>query len=1182
MDADRDAEEMKPFLAKSDNIARTVIVKPHKGSLRNVNRELGRLKAMGNWTVKTSKSMADITANGSSDKKEKEKRITGSKSSEWVEMSGDQGHNLSANGDSSNQQQSRFHVAKVSDASKNHGNGDEDDYGSQDDGAMSPAVQRTVGHNTNSYYDTKNLKSLRYYTREALPRADHYRNILSVHGHMNRPTMDELHGGGTLPSETNKSKHQTQQPVEEATNDLAFKFGWIQGVFVRCLLNIWGVMLFLRLSWVVANAGIGNASMIIILASCVTTITSLSMSAICTNGEVKGGGTYYMISRSLGPEVGGSIGLIFSLANAVAIAMYTVGFAETLQEVLAMNGFEMTGTKLNDVRIIGCVTVCLLLGVALIGTEWESKAQVILLIVLLLAMLDFLVGSVIPPTDLQVSRGYLGWNSTLIVENFSPDFRNNQGFFSVFAVFFPAATGILAGANISGDLKDPQHAIPLGTLLAIGVTTASYLLFAFVVGATVSREANGSDKYFANLTEFGFTTREQAIGAVLNCSSSNVNGTVKYDCAYGSHNFVQVMELVSAWGPIIYAGIFAATLSSALASLVSAPKVFQALCKDKLFPYIDYFAVGTGKTNEPRRGYFLAFGIAVGCCIIGELNLIAPIISNFFLAAYCLINFSCFHASFAKSLGFRPSFKYYNMWASLAGAVLCLLVMFIMDWVTALITFLIILGLYIFVLYRKPDVNWGSSTQAQTYRSAIQTVYKLNLLPSHVKNYRPQALVLTGCPSTRPALVDFAYSITKGIGMIVCGHAVQGTLSNRARNAIHAQGNEWLQKRKIKGFFNLVEEETFSRGVRSMFQSIGIGKLRPNLVVMGYKQNWTTCDKDEMLDYFQVIHETFDRHLSLAIIRVPEGLDHATYEPVNGVSSDKAQGGVLNNSFVSIEVLPKSDSEANFDNVKRVSRAGSTSSRESSPPPTPMLGRLSKSQGIYNVSQDPSGIEVHRDIPKDVLMTVNQFQRKQKKGTIDVWWLYDDGGLTMLVPFILSTRNQWSGCRLRVFALANKKNELDREQRNMAALLSKFRIDYSDVTVIPDVVKQPQQASKDAFSEIIAKFREKSVADELSAGDGTGSAAGSGNNDEENKNPWIISESEELSLKDKTHRHLRLKELLNQYSRDASLVVMTLPMPRKGTVSAPLYMGWIEHLTRNMPPFLLIRGNQESVLTYYS
>ena len=339
----------------------------------------------------------------------------------------------------------------------------------------------------------------------------------------------------------------------------------------------------------------------------------------------------------------------------------------------------------------------------------------------------------------------------LLAENFKTDFRDGENFFSVFSVYFPAATGILAGANISGDLKDPQQSIPLGTLLAIFITTLAYVLVSFLSGALVLRDANGLHILHANASfdatidfirylRFPFPDHSfmwrflSPPHPPLTCRNCTIMPGNK--CAYGLHNNNQIIEMISPFGPLIYAGIFAASLSSALASLVSAPKVFQALCKDKLFPYIEYFAAGHGKNNEPRRGYMLAFVVAIGCCIIGDLNLIAPIISNFFLAAYCLVNFSCFHASFAKSLGFRPSFRYYNLWVSMMGAVLCIVVMFMTNWPAALVTFLIIVALYLWVKHRKPDVNWGSSTQAQTYRSAIHSVYKLSLLPDHVKNYR--------------------------------------------------------------------------------------------------------------------------------------------------------------------------------------------------------------------------------------------------------------------------------------------------------------------------------------------------------------------------------------------------------------------------------------------------------------
>lgn len=272
----------------------------------------------------------------------------------------------------------------------------------------------------------------------------------------------------------------------------------------------------------------------------------------------------------------------------------------------------------------------------------------------------------------------------------NPAYRE-EDFFSVFSVYFPAATGILAGANISGDLKNPSHSIPLGTFLAIIITTISYVGFLFIVAANVVRDANGVVELVNH------PGVKDVTHAIRNCSLAP-----SHSCQYGTMNNFQIIELMSWFGPIIYAGIFAATLSSALASLVSAPKVFQALCNDQLYPYIGYFGKGSGINNEPRRGYLLTFVIAFACCLIGELNAIAPIISNFFLAAYCLINFSCFHASFAKSPGFRPGFKYYSKWFALMGSILCLGVMFITSWFTALLTFVIILALYIWVLHRQP------------------------------------------------------------------------------------------------------------------------------------------------------------------------------------------------------------------------------------------------------------------------------------------------------------------------------------------------------------------------------------------------------------------------------------------------------------------------------------------------
>ncbi|MGH0134418.1 UNVERIFIED_CONTAM: hypothetical protein FKN15_030692 [Acipenser sinensis] len=599
----------------------------------------------------------------------------------------------------------------------------------------------------------------------------------------------------------------------------------------------------------------------------VTTLTGLSMSAICTNGVVRGGGAYYLISRSLGPEFGGSIGLIFAFANAVAVAMYVVGFAETVVDLLKESDALMVDVT-NDIRIVGCITVVLLLGISLAGMEWEAKAQVLLLVILLVAIFNFFVGSVIPTNEEKKARGFYNYDGAIFAENFGPDFRDGEGLFSVFAIFFPAATGILAGANISGDLEDPQVAIPKGTMLAIFITTITYLAVGICVSATVVRDATGS----LNDT----ITPGMACNGSAACSLGYDFSSCKTEhCDFGLMNNFQVMSMVSGFGPLITAGIFSATLSSALASLVSAPKVFQALCKDNIYKALHFFAKGHGKNNEPLRGYVLTFIIAVAFILIAELNTIAPIISNFFLASYALINFSCFHASYAKSPGWRPAYKYYNMWVSLFGAMLCCGVMFVINWWAALITYAIEILLYIYVTVKKPDVNWGSSSQAITFVNALNDALVLTAVDDHVKNFRPQCIVLTGDPKTRPALLDIAHSFTKNYGLCITSKVFVGPRIQTVKemNSSMEKNQTWLNSKKRKAFYAAVACDNFREGVRSLLQASGVGRMRPNTLVIGFKKDWRDSRPKDIENYVGVLHDSFDFEYGVVMVRISQGFD---------------------------------------------------------------------------------------------------------------------------------------------------------------------------------------------------------------------------------------------------------------------------------------------------------------------
>uniref|UniRef100_A0A4W6G910 Solute carrier family 12 member 2 n=1 Tax=Lates calcarifer TaxID=8187 RepID=A0A4W6G910_LATCA len=1001
---------------------------------------------------------------------------------------------------------------------------------------------------TNTYY----LRTFGHNTIDAVPNIDFYRQTAAPLGEkLIRPTLSELHDElDKEPFEDGFANGDELTPAEEAAAKEAaeskgvVKFGWIKGVLVRCMLNIWGVMLFIRMSWIVGQAGIVLSCVIVAMATVVTTITGLSTSAIATNGFVRGGGAYYLISRSLGPEFGGSIGLIFAFANAVAVAMYVVGFAETVVELLAGVDAIMTD-QINDIRIVGTITVIVLLGISVAGMEWEAKAQIFLLVVLITAIVNFFIGTFIPSKSKE-SVGFFGYDGAIMWENMGPDFRG-ESFFSVFAIFFPAATGILAGANISGDLADPQLAIPRGTLLAILITGIVYLGVAISTGSCIVRDATGNVNDTLSAQFMNCTDAACKFGYDFSACKSE-----KGSCKYGLHNDFQVMSLVSGFGPIISAGIFSATLSSALASLVSAPKVFQALCKDNIYPGLGMFAKGYGKNNEPLRGYILTFGIALAFILIAELNTIAPIISNFFLASYALINFSVFHASLANSPGWRPSFIYYNMWVSLAGAILCCVVMFVINWWAALLTNVIVLGLYIYVSYKKPDVNWGSSTQALTYHQALTHTLHLSGVEDHIKNFSSEP----GSGFLKKILSYIESGLMAGHTKTYYKHCNLATDQSRYQR--------WLLKNETKAFYTPVFSEDMRQGTQYLLQAAGLGRLKPNTLVLGFKNDWRDGDMMNVETYISMIHDAFDFQFGAVILRLKEGLDVSHIQGQDELLSSQEKSSGMKDVIVSIDTSKDSDADSSKPSSKATSLQNSPAIQkddddDGKATTQPLLKKDKRSPTVpLNVSD------------QRLLEASQQFQRKQGKGTVDVWWLFDDGGLTLLIPYLLTNKKRWKDCKIRVF-IGGKINRIDHDRRAMATLLSKFRIDFSDITVLGDINTKPKKEHMVAFEEMIEPYRLKEDDMEQEAAERL-----------KNSEPWRITDNELELYRAKTNRQIRLNELLKEHSSTANLIVMSLPLARKGAVSSALYMAWLEALSKDLPPILLVRGNHQSVLTFYS
>ena len=428
------------------------------------------------------------------------------------------------------------------------------------------------------------------------------------------------------------------------------KFGMWDGVFARCLLNIFGVIMFLRVPWLIAYAGFWQTLAVMLVSVSITTISSLSLSAICTNGEIKGGGAYYLISRALGPEFGGAIGIMFYIGNAIGVAMYHIGFAETVVAMAGGSGRTIIAEGW-DSRLIALIALAIVQIVCVTSIALVVKVQLGLLALLVVSLITFFAGCFMEHPELQGFAGPVGSASSRFQDNLYPDYQREQvyagnvtcphpidpvnkpgnwtaissladldgtvNFGVALGIFFPAVTGIMAGANISGDLKDPSSAIPFGTNLSIAVSTVVYIMLSVFVALVSVRSVPGI-----------------------------ITGD---DCPFGGtfHDYI-IMARIAAWPPIVYAGIFASTISSGIASLVGAPRILQAVAADKIFPGTGWLAKTFGPNEEPIAGYVFTCAIAVFSIIALDLNTVAPLITNFFMCSYALTNFACFMADLSR------------------------------------------------------------------------------------------------------------------------------------------------------------------------------------------------------------------------------------------------------------------------------------------------------------------------------------------------------------------------------------------------------------------------------------------------------------------------------------------------------------------------------------------------------
>jgi amino acid transporter len=459
-----------------------------------------------------------------------------------------------------------------------------------------------------------------------------------------------------------------QEQVEQRESTVQQKYGTFAGVFVPTLLTILGVILFLRQGWVIGNAGLIGGWLIVTLAFLIVTFTALSMSCITTNIRIKAGGAYSIISQSLGLEVGGSVGVPLYLAQTFAITMYIFGFREGWLYI-----FPEHYAILVDLAVFGTLFL-----VAYMSASLAFRIQYIILAVIIAALVS-VAGSVFTGAmtfDIQWWGEFQG----------APE-NNFQGvsFWVVFAVMFPAATGIMAGANMSGELKNPKKSIPLGTISAIAISYVIYMAAGY------------------------WLTRVASVEELI----SNYN----------------VMIDKALWSPAVLGGLLGATFSSALASIVGAPRILQALGEHRIFPGGDNFAE-LADNGEPRNAIMLTGGIVFVTLLLRDLNTIAPLITMFFLITYMMINLVVYIEQRMDMISFRPTFPIPRFVPAM-GTLGCLFTMFIINPTFGLVALGIVIATYIYLTKRQLNVPHGDMRSGLFVSLAEWAAKHVSALPSN-------------------------------------------------------------------------------------------------------------------------------------------------------------------------------------------------------------------------------------------------------------------------------------------------------------------------------------------------------------------------------------------------------------------------------------------------------------------
>ncbi|XP_055312434.1 solute carrier family 12 member 4 isoform X3 [Sitodiplosis mosellana] len=1015
------------------------------------------------------------------------------------------------------------------------------------------------------------------------------------------------------------------------------RMGTLVGVFLPCIQNIFGVILFIRLTWVVGTAGAICGFLIVLCCCCVTMLTAISMSAIATNGVVPAGGSYFMISRSLGPEFGGAVGLLFYTGTTLAAAMYIVGAVEIVLTYMApfaaifVDIDDPESAMYNNFRVYGTFLLYFMGTIVFIGVKFVNKFAAVALACVICSIIAVYVGifdnfygneklymcvlgkrllkdmkledchktvggflhntycnattrlcdPYYETNNVTVVKGIKGLASGVFFDNLGDSFlekfqfiaygknpkdyeRMSQSYNQIYAdittsftiligIFFPSVTGIMAGSNRSGDLADAQKSIPIGTICAILTTSTVYLSSVLLFAGTVD----------------------------------NLLLRDKFGASIGGRLVVANMAWPNEW--VILVGSFLSTLGAGLQSLTGAPRLLQAIARDDVIPFLAPFAVSS-KRGEPTRALILTLAICQCGILLGNVDILAPLLSMFFLMCYGFVNLACAVQTLLRTPNWRPRFKFYHWSLSLFGLCLCISIMFMTSWYMALLAMTMAVIIYKYIEYRGAEKEWGDGIRGMSLTAARYALLRLEEAEPHTKNWRPQILILVkpteeNLPKYRK-LFSFASQLKAGKGLTVCVSVVNGEYTKKSNKAAETKQNirRIMEEEKVKGFVEVLVARNTVDGLSSIVQTSGLGGLKPNTVILGWPYGWRQSEHDRTWKSF------------LETCRVCAASRMAL-------------------------VIPK-------------------------------------------------GINFFPDSTEKI------------RGYIDIWWIVHDGGLLMLLPFLLKQHRTWKNCRMRIFTVAQMEDNSIQMKKDLKMFLYHLRIEAevevvemmnSDISaytyertlmmeqrnqmlrelrlnkkeslgVVQTIVdhhhaSDQKQATKVRFSEpgdekdvhdddgkehdtnkeatekgSVEYDTEKEAADNGEKDSDSNNLSNHSSPNKSAHNASELNEKDELKLsmdasndKDsdkqsdneenpkqsikpdednvrRMHTAVKLNEVIVNKSHDAQLVILNLPGPPKDTrlERESNYMEFLEVLTEGLERVLMVRGGGREVITIYS